>query len=83
MHTDTTTIRVSEKTRATLRNLARDSGEPIQAVAEKAVELYRRQRLLEQTNAAYAQLRSDPAERRALDDEWATLDGTLMDGLED
>ncbi len=37
------TIRVSEKTRATLRALEAAGGESINEVAEKAVELFRRQ----------------------------------------
>lgn len=51
------------------------------ALLDEAVEVLRRQRFLEQVNAAYARLRDDPdaweevaAERR----EW---DATLADGL--
>ncbi len=77
-----TTIRVSEKTRATLRDLAVAKGVPMHEIAEKAVELYRRQQLLEATNAAYAALRRDPAAWQELQDERAVLDGTLADGLE-
>ena len=77
-----TTIRVSEKTRATLRVLAAARGESINEVAEKAVELFRRQQLLETTNAAYAALRREPEAWQALQAERAALDGTLADGLE-
>lgn len=77
-----TTIRVSEKTRATLRALAAARGESINEVAEKAVELFRRQQLLESTNAAYAALRRDPEAWQELQAEHAALDGTLADGLE-
>jgi len=77
-----TTIRVSEKTRATLRALATARGESITEVAEKAVELFRRQQLLETTNAAYAALRRDPKAWQELQAERAALDGTLADGLE-
>ena len=76
------TIRVSEKTRATLRALAAARGESINEVAEKAVELFRRQQLLETTNAAYAALRHDPDAWQKLKAERATLEGTLADGLE-
>lgn len=77
----TTTVRLAETTRAALRQLAAETGEPMSVVLEKAVEAYRRQCIFEQANAAYAALRSDPeawaeelAERRA----W---EGTLADGL--
>ncbi|MBI4310658.1 MAG: hypothetical protein HY681_02660 [Chloroflexi bacterium] len=40
----------------------------------KAVEEYRRQRVLEQANEAYAALRADPK---------AWLENTLADGLDD
>ncbi len=77
----TTTVRLPETTRATLRELATQSGEPMSVVLEKAVEAYRRQCMLEQANAAYAALRADSAvwaeemaERRA----W---EATLADDL--
>ena len=57
-------------------------GESINEVAEKAVELFRRQQLLETTNAAYAALRHDPDAWQKLKAERATLEGTLADGLE-
>ena len=78
-----TTIRVSDKTRHTLRGLARELGEPMHVVAEKAIELYRRQRMIEQTNAAYAALRADPAIWQDQEAERVVLDGVLLDGLED
>ena len=77
-----TTIRVSETTWATIHALAAARGESINEVAEKAVELFRRQQLLETTNAAYATLRCDPEAWQELQAEGATLDGTLADGLE-
>lgn len=81
--TQSTTIRVSARTHAVLRRLADDTGQPIQAVAEKAVDLYRRQRMLEQTNIAYAQLRSDASAWAEEQQERDILAGTLSDGLED
>lgn len=78
----TTTIRVSEKTRETLRELAHAQGTPIQDVTEKAVEMYRRHSLLEATNAAYARLQSQPDARSDLEQELGVWDETLADGLE-
>ena len=51
-----TTIRVSIRTRDLLQELAQTSGRSMQAVLEEAIEQYRRQLLLEATNAAYAAL---------------------------
>ena len=45
-----TTIRISKKTRATLHALAREVGAPMAEVVERAIEAYRRQRVLD---AAY------------------------------
>ena len=81
--TQSTTIRVSARTHAVLRRLADDTGQPIQAVAEQAVDLYRRQRMLEQTNIAYAQLRSDTNAWTEEQQERDSFAGTLHDGLED
>jgi predicted transcriptional regulator len=76
-------VRVSDTTHRALKELAERSGEPVQAVLEKAVEAFRRQRFFEELNAAYTALQSDSeawqeelAERRA----WEI---TLTDGLED
>ena len=57
----TTTIRVSLRTRDLLQELAQTSGSSMQAVLEQALEQYRRQQLLEETNAAYAALRAAQA----------------------
>jgi predicted transcriptional regulator len=79
----TTTIRVSVRTHEMLQELARTAGASMQEVVERAVELYRRQRILAATNAAYAALQADPAAAQALKEERAVWDVTLADGLED
>ena len=65
----TTTMRVSVRAHALLQELAQTSGSSIQAVVEQAVEQYRRQQLLEATNAAYAALRAAPEAWAALEHE--------------
>ncbi|MBI2941403.1 MAG: toxin-antitoxin system protein [Chloroflexi bacterium] len=78
----TTTVRISEAARETLRALAAQMGEPMQRVLEKAIEEYRRRQFFEEVNAAYAALRSDP---EAWEEELAErrlLEGTLTDDLE-
>jgi hypothetical protein len=56
----TTTVRLAETTRVTLRRLATQTGEPMSAILDKAVEAYRRQYVFAQANAAYGALRCDP-----------------------
>ncbi len=77
----TTTIRVSRRTRETLREITQTSGYSVQEVVEQALELYKRRQLLEATNAAYAALQDDPDEWSALEVELEAWDLTLDDGL--
>ncbi len=75
------TVRISERSHGTLRNLARTEGASMLTLLDEAVEMLRRQRFLEHLNAAYAALRVDPkawSEIAAERDPW---DATLMDGL--
>lgn len=78
-----TTVRLSEETRAVLRELARESEESMQTVLAKAVEAYRRQRVLEATNEAYAALREDVAAWRSVQEERTAWDSALADGQGD
>lgn len=55
----------------------------MQQVLDQALELYRRQRILEETNAAYAALRADPAAWAEVEAERRAWDATLADGLEE
>jgi hypothetical protein len=56
--------------------------EPMLTECAKAVEEYRRRRILESANAVYAALKADPAAWQALQDERSEWDATLGDGLE-
>lgn len=76
-------VRVSEKTHSTLQTLAREVGAPIGDVVDRAVELYRRQRIIEQANAAYAVLRADPEAWAEVQAERAAWESTVADGLEE
>ena len=79
----TTTVRIEAQTQAKLRVLAEQSGASMQQVLGQAVEAYRRQRIIAETNAAYSALRNDPkawSEERL---ERAAWDVTLADGLAD
>lgn len=77
-----TTIRVSEQTRATLHDLARAAGMPMAEVVAQAIELYRRQQLLDAANVQYAALRADAVAWAEVQAERAVWDTTLADGLE-
>jgi predicted transcriptional regulator len=79
----TTTIRVSFHTRALLQELAQTSGRSMQAVLEQALEQYRRQQLLDATNAAYAAIHAAPETWADLKEERLAWDQTLVDGLEE
>jgi predicted transcriptional regulator len=76
------TVRISERSRETLRKLAAKSGESMQAILDRAIEEYRRQQILEEGNAAYARLREDPEAWAEWKRELAIWDATLMDGLD-
>ncbi len=79
----TTTIRVSQHIRCLLQELAQVSGSSMQAVLEQALEQYRRQQLLEATNAAYAALYANPQIRDHTTQEEQEWEQTLADGLEE
>ena len=74
MPSKSTTIRVTNQARETLRELSQITGKRQQDVVDEAFETYRRQVLLDRANAAYAALRSDAKaweaelEERAADD---------------
>ena len=76
-------LRVTTKTRDTLRVIADREGSSMQRVAEEAVEAYRRQMILDQTHAAYARLGQDSEAASAVQAEQREWDVTLGDGLED
>src|SRR5438094_10629711 len=76
------TVRISSKSREALRKLCEETGETMPAILDKAIEEYRRERLMEQVNAAYAALRADPEAWAEWQKEIAVWDATLMDGLD-
>jgi hypothetical protein len=76
-------IRITPRSKAVLRVLAKQEGKPMQAVLDEAIEHYRRDKFLDEVNAAYAALRNDPKAWRAERAEHALWDKTLADGLQD
>ena len=75
------TIRISDTAHGTLQKMSRAEGKPMAALLDEAVEALRRQRFLEQLNAAYAALRANPAEWESIEAERLEWDATLPDGL--
>lgn len=74
--------RISEPTLEVLRKLAEQSGESMQALLDEAVEAYRRQRFLEESNRAFEALRANPETWKTEQAEREAWDMTLADGLE-
>ena len=73
-------VRINPQTHQTLREIAKAEHRSMQAVLEMAVEEYRRRRLLQDANAAYARLRNDPAAWQEIQAERAEWEA-LSDGL--
>lgn len=73
--------RISEATRRILREVAAESGDSIQEILGKAVEFYRRQRLLEENNRAFAALRANPKKWKAEQAEREAWNATAADDL--
>lgn len=77
-----TTVRISTQTKKTVKKLAAQTGRKMQAVLDEAVELYRRQRFLEEANAAFANLRADTeawSEEQAERAMWDTASSDVKD----
>ena len=75
-------IRVTPQTYEAVRQLAAAAGLSIQEVLARAVESYRRARILRESNAAYEALRTDLVAWHQHLDERVIWDATLLDGLE-
>jgi hypothetical protein len=78
----TLTVRISDSSRTTLRELAAKEKASMQAILDKALESYRRQLFLAEVNKAYAALRQDPKAWAQVEKERAEWDAALGDGLE-
>jgi predicted DNA-binding protein len=76
-------IRITPRSKAVLRALAKQEGKPMQAVLDEAIEHYRRDKFLDEVNAAYALLRNDPRAWKEEQAERVLWDKALADGLRD
>lgn len=75
-------VRITPRSKAILNALSRQEGKPMQAVLDEALEKYRRDKLLDAANEAFAALRKDPAAWKREQSERALWDQTSVDGLE-
>ncbi|MDP9369355.1 MAG: toxin-antitoxin system protein [Chloroflexota bacterium] len=78
-----TTVKISTETRDKLAALAAARKRPMSEVLAEIVERERRRAFLEEANAAYARLRAEPEAWADYQAEIRSMEGTLMDGLED
>lgn len=76
-------IRISEKSRDALKATSLEDGCSIHQAADLAVESYRRSRILEETDLAYAALKADRAGWASELKERETWDLAVADGLGD
>jgi len=77
------TVRIRRETQSILRELANNEGKSMQTILDLAIEAYRRQRILQEANAAFAALRNNPKAWKAELAERREWDATMADGQED
>jgi predicted transcriptional regulator len=75
-------IRVSGVSHLILNQLSEQTHQPLQAIADAAIEHFRRHKLMEATNQAYATLRADETAWADFQQEQESWINTLQDGLE-
>jgi hypothetical protein len=75
------TVPISEASHRLLEELAKQTGQTMMDVLDKALDAYCRKLFFEQMNAGYAELRADPEAWVQHLDERRLWDATLMDGL--
>lgn len=78
----TSTVRVSESTRRAIKDLSEVEKIPMQTLVERAIETYRRKRILEAANRTYAALKANPEAWKEELAERALWDNSLADGAE-
>ncbi len=79
----TTTVKIPTEAHAMLAELAAAQKRPMSALLADLIERERRRVFLEGLNADFARLRADPAAWTDYQAEVTSMEGTMMDGLED
>ena len=77
-----TKIQIGENEHATLKRLAKRTGQPIGRVLSAAIIEYQRKVFWEQVNAGCSKLHANPKAARQVKNERFAWDVTLADGLE-
>ncbi|WP_309673134.1 hypothetical protein [Gemmatimonas sp.] len=74
------TTRILDSDHALLQTLAAQTGKQQQEIIHEALESYHRERLLDEINAAFAQLKADPVAWREEQAERMAWDATAHSG---
>ncbi len=77
------TVKVPSEAHARLAEMAAADRRPMGEVLAELIERERRRRLFDAADAAYARLQADPETWADYQVELRSMDGTLVDGLED
>ena len=77
------TIRIRPETRLKLEHIAKAEATTMTKVLDKVVDAYRRQRMLEETNAAFATLKGNSRLWEQEQKERRAWDSAMGDGLKD
>lgn len=83
MAKDSSTVRIDAKNKRLLKKLSEQEGRPQLKVLADALEQYRRNKIFEAANTAYAELKHDEKAWKEELEEREAWDGTLADGLEE
>ena len=75
-------VRLDRATYDRLVELAREAEMPLARLIARAIDVYDRVTMAEESNAAYTRLRQDPAAWADWQAELAPWDATLLDGLD-
>jgi predicted transcriptional regulator len=75
-------VRVSPATHRLLQELSADTGDPMSAIVDRAVEQYRRAQIFAAAEREYRKLESDPQALAEYEAEIALWDVTAGDDLE-
>jgi len=74
--------RITDSDHRVLQNLATQTGMQHQEIIHHALDIYQRERILDDINAGFERLRSDPAAWKAERDERALWDEANLDGVD-
>jgi hypothetical protein len=77
------TVKIPVEVRDRLAELAASDHRSMGDLIAELVERERRRRFFDETDAAFARLQADPAAWEDYQAELRSMEGTLMDGLED